>query len=399
MCATGRHVPWYSYGSKSSTQPKEPAIDTPPELRHASRRRSAMRGTRVIDLLAGQERRQARNGCTMVAEAPAAWQRLLASRIDYRKIFLQSYGTIRSICAGFSHVGVALIAIDLKQRVVAGSVCIAARVGEPNVAIVGRHGQSDLYLEGDPSMSLRHLAVLLHPATSWEPQRQVVSLLDLRTQGRFETEHGAKLDALVAEGPVFVRCGRFALLCLPVGDPSDYPASATDAWELIPERDYLDAQGAHHELGSPEPPRPLPPSSIVGERRNGSVTLVPGLVLARGQLLASGERPVGYLTAVAGDRARTVPVGPRALGRGVLIGRHGRCDQHDLLTDRCISRVHLMLRRVGERLFAVDLASTGRTFVVAPEGLRPVRLIALEGKLDLAMVHPGVRISWQPVDA
>jgi len=357
-----------------------------------------------VRLQEGKERLAARNAATMMPE-PGFWEQLRASAsvADYRKLFLRNYETIRQVCLGFGQLGVAVIAIDKQRRRVAGSLCLAARVGSPSFAIIGRHGRADLYLDGDDSLSLRHLAVIVHPPKTWDPQRLTMSLLDLRSSHQFTSEHGERLEGLVAEGSVFVECGRYALLCLTTGDSTDWPESAAHAWEVIPERHYIDAQAAGTNRS---PQQHMWAAGVArdasfgrGGLRRTCVTLVDGPLMAQALLLEPGEALAGYLTATSGGRARMVPVGVRALQRGVLIGRDERCDQHDLLCDPHISRVHVLLRQVGDGLLAVDLASTGGTALPSGGRLWPVRMVRITGPADLALALGRAHIRWQPMAA
>ncbi len=60
-----------------------------------------------------------------------------------------------------------------------------------------------------------------------------------------------------------------------------------------------------------------------------------------------------------------------------------------------ISRVHLMLRIVGGRLYAFDLASTGRTFV--PGNPAPIRVHHLAGASELHLARNVAFLRWHPV--
>src|SRR5262249_59328862 len=81
-----------------------------------------------------------------------------------------------------------------------------------NPVIVGRHTSAEVFLPRDPSLSLRHLAVLL----SADGQGSVrFRVLDLRTATAFEDEHDQRLQALESAGPALVRCASYAILLLP----------------------------------------------------------------------------------------------------------------------------------------------------------------------------------------
>ena len=108
--------------------------------------------TRVIHLDAGQRREQAENRDTKTVVV-----RNLT--LSFEQMFLSHYEAIKRLCASFAQPGVAVIAVDTSRNRIAGSLCLAAKVGELNAAIIGRHNVADLYLDDEPGMSLRHLAL------------------------------------------------------------------------------------------------------------------------------------------------------------------------------------------------------------------------------------------------
>lgn len=362
----------------------------------------------MIQLPEGMTRQGAKNSRTLMGEQPGWWQQIRQTGVPFRRLFAKSYATVRSVALGFGRLGVALVAIDIERKSLAGTVCLAAKLGEPRLAIVGRHGLADLYLDDDASVSLRHLAVLLHGASSWEPERLTLSLIDLRSGLRFDDEFGQRLEALQATGPVFVRFGRYALFCLPTGDPSSWPALGEDAWAMIPERCYERAQRADVEqdprqrLWRHPPPSAvpaLPAPSSEARRRPGltHITLMDGPEMAQSLWLGAGEPAVGHITVGSGHSARTMPVSRRALTSGVIVGRDPRCDQSDLLADPYISRVHLMLRWIDDRLWAMDLASTGRTFSWRGGQMAALRIVPVPGPANFALAKGRASVAWHPL--
>ncbi|WP_045119302.1 FHA domain-containing protein [Haliangium ochraceum] len=194
--------------------------------------------TRIIHLEAGQDRQQRDNPETrmLVFDAGGAPE-------SFQYFFLRNYEAIRSRCASFGQVGLAVAAVDTFSGRLAGVLCIAAKIGTANSAIIGRHSMADLFLNGDASLSLRHLVVMVSPLEARNADIRF-RLVDLRTQAAFQDEHGRRFEALMAEGPLFVRCGSYALFCLPTGDPTSWPEAAADAWACIPERVYLESADA-----------------------------------------------------------------------------------------------------------------------------------------------------------
>ncbi|PIE18043.1 MAG: hypothetical protein CSA65_06315 [Proteobacteria bacterium] len=63
------------------------------------------------------------------------------------------------------------------------------------------------------------------------------------------------------------------------------------------------------------------------------------------------------------EHESALTLGSRATKRGVLLGRFRRCNGASILTDDCISRVHLLIVEVGEHLYTIDTGSTTGTWV------------------------------------
>lgn len=354
--------------------------------------------TRIIHLEAGQDRQHRENPETrmLVFESapPAA---------SFRDLFLRNYAAMRDRCASFGQTGLAVAAVDQFSGRLAGILCIAAKIGTANSAIVGRHSMTDLYLDGDASLSLRHLVVVVSPLdlTSGEVRFRVI---DLRTQAAFQDEHGRRFEALVAEGPLFIRCGNYVLFCLPTGDPTAWPEAGDDAWACIPERVYLESAEA-------EPDRWLRKRRVrtrherherdlvAGIERRAAITLVQGElgpVRAQTRLLAEGEQPVGVLRLRVGTTVHSVLVGARAIHRGILLGRYERCDVDGskLLTSESISRVHLLVVEVNDRVYAIDTASTNGTWMAEDD--REVRIVGLDSGAELCLGNDLAYLRWCP---
>lgn len=351
--------------------------------------------TRIIHLEAGQDRQHRENPETRMlvfeSSPPAA---------SFRDLFVRNYAAVRDRCASFGQPGLGVAAVDQFSGRLAGILCVAAKIGTANSAIVGRHSMTDLYLDGDASLSLRHLVVVVSPLdlTSGEVRFRVI---DLRTQAAFQDEHGRRFEGLVAEGPLFIRCGNYVLFCLPTGDPTSWPERAEDAWACIPERVYLEAAEA-------EPDRwrrkrrvrhRNQHDAISGIERRAAITLVQGElgpVRAQTRLLGEGEQPVGALRLRVGSVVHSVLVGARAIHRGILLGRYERCDVDGskLLTSENISRVHLLIVEVNERVYAIDTASTNGTWMAEDD--REVRIAALDPGTELCLGNDLAYLRWCP---
>jgi hypothetical protein len=202
--------------------------------------------------------------------------------------------------------------------------------------LVGRHGQCDLFLDGDAALSLRHLVVIVEPATDWGgPGGADVRyrLVDLRTGTGFIDEAGRMLEAATALGPAFVMVGRYLLLCFPTGG-DEWPRELESALALLPERIYVDerdaepdrwqrqrrgfAEGTNVEDTSV---KPAPVGASV-------ITAVRGPARARiaAATAASADRPVRAVVAAGSrrDRRRRRGAASRAAARALQPVRHRR---------------------------------------------------------------------------
>ncbi len=318
-----------------------------------------------IDLWAGQVRMAANNRGTHIMTAP----RLPA--FDMQRAFLRGYPRFAPACRAVDEPGLALVAIDELTGVPAGLVCVRARVDRHVTAVVGRHGCCDLYLEGREALALRQLAVVVAPLSSWRKGSSEVSyrVLDLRTTAGMLDETGRALRGMRAEGPSLLRCGGYVLLALPLGDPTDWPERAEDAWAMLPERVYFDelARPPDGSALNVRVPRRAPGFTVItrtlGPRDTAAVRLVEHGEAA-GKLVITG--PAGQLA---------LTVGERALREGVLLGRYARCDGAVMGLADTLSRVHAMLLLADERLLVIDTASTAGTCVLGAEAARVIELV------------------------
>ena len=346
-----------------------------------------------IDLWDGQAR-AAPNVATMMR--PAQRPHVLA--VDARALFLTAYPKLVGVCRAVQEPGLAVIAVDERTGRPAGIVTLRARIGRPVAAVVGRHDRCDLYLAGHEELALRQLAVVMAPVASFTPGTSVAyRVMDLRTGGGMADESGRALRGLRAEGPSVLRCGGYLMYMLPLGDPTDWPERADDAWAMLPERVYFDeldhaAGGSVRDLRvqagqvrqASQAPNLRATQSVVfrvqGPRDTGMA-----LVGARGEDLA------GQLEIIGTHRRVTLDVGQTALRDGILIGRYERCDGGAAIDDPSLSRVHALLVHADDRLLMVDTASFNGTRV---SGGEPMRLVELDRDLELAL-GKGTRIRWR----
>jgi FHA domain len=306
----------------------------------------------------------------------------------FREAFLGNYDTIRAQIEGLSGPGVVVAAVGPSGF--EGSAAVSAKRATINVLTIGRHGRSDLFLSGDPSMSLRQGAVIVYPFVAGEPVR--FRILDLRATLPFEDERGTRFEALEANGPVFLRSGRCVFFVFPrEGDAPAWPASAEAAWEAMPERTYLEEVG----LESAGPP----PEALLERRKDRASTLVlslPGPFLESEKLLHPGESPRGQLVVRSAEGGMTLVLGGAAVARGVLLGRYERCDGGDrpVLSNPSISRVHALVIELAGKLWVVDAGSTNgvwsggeRVPLTRLTTGQPVTLAATVATLDWSFSH------------
>lgn len=366
--------------------------------------------TRVIHLQEGQERGDARNLRTavVVGQGPAAER----SPLD---LLAAVWRDVRAVIGSLGAPGVAVVAVDGQRRRVAGSMCIAAKPGQVNAGVVGRHGQCDLFLEGDGALSLRHLVVLVDPLRGWDDPGAAPGwdvryrLIDLRTSAGFRDEDGRQLEAATVEGPAFVFVGRYALFCFPTGAADAWPEDAAAAVAALPPRLYSDERdaepdrwrrGRHARRGD----NPWAEGSNVAgdselaDRRSSvitRVTSVSGPARARVDDPGVGDELLGTIEVQSRLGQDQVRVGAQSAERGLLLGRYRRCDTAGAtsLSLEKISRVHLLVVRVGDELWAIDTASTNGV-AVAGSGVRVHRLQAGE---ELALADGAGAVRWRPV--
>lgn len=336
---------------------------------------NGMRSTLGISLWGGQVRGTAVNAQTMMRPAVRP-QGLPGVSYTARDLFIAAYPRFAGSCRRFDEPGIAVIAVDEATGIPAGIVQLCARVQRPVAAIVGRHDRCDLYLAQHEELSLRQLAIVLDPVTNWARGSSTVKyrVLDLRTGTPIVDEDGKPMRGLVAEGPAIFRCAGYAMFVLPLGDSTDWPASANDAWQMLPERVYLD------ELEN-APQGSLP--QIRMPRRDVRETYITrtGGPRDTGMRLAQGDA-TGVLELHTPTRQVTLTIGHKALTDGILLGRYSRCDATEAAhEDHSLSRVHALLMQIEDRLLLVDTASTNGTF----ERGTPARVVVLDGSTELRL--------------
>ncbi len=327
----------------------------------------------------GQVRGAADNRATLMR--PAQVPRM---HRELRAMFHGAYSQFAAACRAVDEPGIAVLAVDEASGRAAGLCTLRARVARHVAAIVGRHDQCDLFLNGNDELALRHLAIVLDPVKSWSKNSSAVKyrVLDLRTSNGFRDEHGKPLRGLKAEGPAVLRVGGYALFVLPLGDATSWPESGNDAWDMIPPREYFDELAT-----SPEASVRIPRSTGLERSFASARTHVSMIMRTAGprdtsdSLVLPGSG-IGSLELVGRHHRGTLSLGQSALRDGVLIGRYARCDGAGLLDDASLSRVHALLLDVEEAFLVIDTASRNGTRVA---GQAPTRVIAVASDMELGL--------------
>jgi hypothetical protein len=316
--------------------------------------------TLITEHWAGQVRGAGANAATRVVPIASVVGR------DPRSLFVAAYPTFADRCREVEEPGLAVIAVDERTGRASGMAILRAQVRRHVAVIVGRHDRADLYVPDDAALSLRHLAVVMAPVAGWDRGAGIPSyrILDLRSESGTVDESGRRLQGIRCEGAALLRCGANVIFALPLGDPTDWPVSATDAWSQLPERVYHD-ELLHVPDASEVKPR------VSQNRRNTVVTRISGpRDLAAS--LADREDVAGELTLEGPVSRRTISIGDRALRHGVLIGRYARCDMARTDEDNSLSRVHALLLHVDEQLLLIDTASTNGSRLVSGADARVI---------------------------
>jgi len=314
-------------------------------------------------------------------------------RAGLRELFLEAYPKFAPACRAVDEPGIAIVAVDESTARAAGLVKLLARVQRPTAAIVGRHDRCDLFLSGSDRLALRQLAIVLAPVENWTRGASAVRyrVLDLKTQDGMIDEEGRVLRGLRAEGPAILRCGGYAIFILNLGDPTDWPASAIDAWQMLPERVYFDELERCADGTAPRP-RHVAPERIPMRDFETHQSVVMRTVGPRetGQRLVVGGDAAGTLEIIGPHRRSTLDIGHDALRDGLLLGRYHRCDAVDP-DDASLSRVHALLLHDHDRLLLIDTASFNGTRI---SGAENARVIMIDRDLEVVLGRK-TRARWR----
>ena len=265
-----------------------------------------------------------------------------------------------------------------------GSMTIAAN--DSAFAIVGRHTQCGLVLPDDPFVALRHLLVR---SIALPSGGVALRIFDLHTDLKFRLADGSTAQSIFAEGPVAIGVGEYALVALPndlKDAPGELPAPVVDTPPAVRDQiKVLEAAMSPYRANA----RPFHKTRI---------TLMPMPVMVGEALPPSVGRLAGggyTLTLERAGRGASVALSEEDLLRGIVIGRSEKCHSETLRqnTDMGTSRVHLLILKEGDQVYAYDLASTQGTYAFG-SAVRRARLPDAGISLFLGATREAVRLTW-----
>jgi hypothetical protein len=239
-----------------------------------------------------------------------------------------------------------------------------------------------------------------------------IQVLDLLSGWGFFSEDGVPLESVTMDGTAFFQIGHYVLAIIATASDFEWPESATEAYALIPPREFVDCRAM--EIGDEGPAtvntQVKQMSGVVripmeNTPRLDATSEGTGLMYVRPQDLGEDDAPedeirreveesfkralvgpsgpLGELVITADDRHDIVPIGGEALDRGIVLGRYSRCARRGLtpLSNSSLSRVHLLVTRVDDQILAFDTASANgswdRSIVANGVPLRKGRVVRL----------------------
>ncbi|MEL6184822.1 MAG: FHA domain-containing protein [Myxococcota bacterium] len=293
----------------------------------------------------------------------------LHPRFDPSEVFRKHHESLRAALADHPHPGFLAGVIHDDNF---ATTWVAATEDRVRAAIIGRHTRATLPLpRTHATAALRHLALLVRA----EGPKPVARLLDLQTEIGFADPLGRRVEAIRTDGITFLSAGGAVLVLAPTGRNRGLDSDPETAWASIPPQRWVESRRGHASVEAP---------SVENAAHETTIEAQDGPRGCRSALCRAHEIPVGLATVAAGTDETYVRVSGRALDEGFLIGRYDRCEVGGPEADESLSRVHLLVVREGQRIIAVDTASTNGTYI----GEDRVHLVDLEERtrLDLGGV-------------
>ena len=267
-----------------------------------------------------------------------------------------------------------------------GDAVSSTVVGEASsYVIVGRHAKCQAILPDDPTIALRHLLL----RSNAQPDGSVtLRIVDLHTETGFLLADGSKQRSILAEGPVAIQVGEYALVAIP-------------AWSSLPLALELPALQVNASDASSSSAGESPYRANARSHAVSRITLMPNLLVlgeaprAQMAVTRTGVGTTYVLKVVSRGASAKVLVDNADLDRGIVVGRSLKCHSESLrrLTSLGTSRLHLLIARDRGVIYAYDLASTHGT---TASGARVRRHPLLDGGTTLTLGDGGrgVGLHW-----
>jgi hypothetical protein len=270
--------------------------------------------------------------------------------LDAHQAFIAAYDRLNGLARLARTPAVLVAAVDDGGRVLEAVIVEAG-----HSLVIGRHTGCGLHL-GDDTVSLRQLVA--HAEEGAAGAAPVVRLWDLNTEQPFRTEDGQPNVGVIAQGPLYAAVGRYALLFVPTLGPDEprWSPRAEEAWRALPPREFIDRRGRDPDASRRQHARPRRPD---GRDYHTNITRVRALALL-GEDADPQDAWAELRLEREGSHSRHL-LSLERLEQGVLVGRYERCGIM-LAGMGNISRVHLLLVRMGEDVLAIDTASTNGTW-------------------------------------
>ena len=292
-----------------------------------------------------------------------------------RQAFLAAHERLANVAEAANGPALVVAAVDSRARVVDASL-----VPDRCALVIGRHTECGLRLPHG-IVSLRQIALLARH----DGERMQVHLWDLNTEQPFSTEDGETTSALVSDGPVYITTGEYALWILPAQLLAALPPTAREAWEALPPRHFVDRRSPQKAPSGRLWAAPRPTSNALIEDITHVTVCAPPL------LLQEDEQPEigwGVLRLASGHQKARHLVSAERLERGILLGRYERCGLTIGGLDS-VSRVHLLVVRIGDEVWAIDTASTNG---VQRRG-KPISAVVLDAQDELHLAR-SLSVKW-----
>jgi len=321
------------------------------------------------------------------AIGPGPW--LFAAPPTFEEAFRQHYPILRATaerCGAPAYVIAGARRGDPRLQ-----VCVLSSGGEGalgDAIVIGRHSRCAISLAEEHSAALRHVLLRL---SSHVRGRSLLRVTDLNTGQGFAADRIGLCKAVTSDGPAYISIGAYGLLLLPSPDAGGrWPTSVDEAWAALASRRVFGEPHVHSALRDH---MSLAVHSNVGDVEHVThITVVPAPMRPRRLQLHAGLPHNSYarLSVIEERREAYFTVTAADLEAGVLLGRYSRCAVDVDDGGAHVSRVHLVLLKEGERVFAIDAASTNGTLV----DRRPRALAELSDEATLELGKSCV-VRWE----